>query len=90
MTINPDSAELVLRLAALTDDRTKPEERALADMAWRIDQDRNTLTVLNDRVGKAPASDLVGELGLSLDPKREATRQRRLAAWPSLIASQGT
>jgi hypothetical protein len=86
ITIKADTAELVLRLACLTDDRTKAEVKALADLAFRIDQDRNATTVTNPRVGAvAEPSDLVGELDLPLDAKREATRQRRLAAWPGLV-----
>lgn len=81
LTLNPDTAELVLRLAALTEDRTPAETKALTDLAFRIDQERNALTSTNPRVGNAEASDLVGELGLELDGKRAKTRERRLSAW---------
>lgn len=77
--VSDDTAELVLRLACLTEDREPKEERALVDLAFRIDQERNKQVVTNHRTG--PASDLIGELGFELDAKRQATRERRLAAW---------
>lgn len=44
---NHDAAELVVRLACLTEERTRDEQRALLSLAWAIDRSRMKQTVTN-------------------------------------------
>lgn len=84
VTLNTDTAETVLRLACLTDDRSPGEQKALAELAWRIDQKRNALVTTNKRLEAGePASDLLYEFDLlpDLNHKQTTAHLRRLEAW---------
>lgn len=41
---------VVIELACLTEDRSKKEQKALLDVARRVDRERNRLTLTNPRV----------------------------------------
>lgn len=65
-----DDIEMILRMACLTEDRTKREQNALLRQARRLDQERNKCTVDNhamwenagslNAVSKKPLSDIEG------------------------------
>ena len=89
MTVH-DNLAAVVRLACLTEDRTDGEQRALIEVAWRLDIEHNALVVTNrkretdgwepwDLVSLVMDTRVLGAADREVPPPK--TRERRWQTW---------